>query len=198
MVFFRSTGYVLEFDIVFIVALQWKSSEKFDRHFHFSSVRFENDFSRFFKVVNDRWGFGTWCKHGDYYTCNDRFNPGHLLPHKWENCFTVEKDDDVWNSTFHLKIFVQIDKTSWAFRRTSKLNDYMTIEEILQELIVTIRWEKIDVEFHHRFRFRFQYGRQRSREHRSRSWWNNSDYLWRTIKTNGSMVVDQRRSDLSN
>jgi hypothetical protein len=42
----------------------------------------------YFKVVNDRWG-GTACHHGGYYTCNDRYNPGHLLPHKWENCFTV-------------------------------------------------------------------------------------------------------------
>ena len=29
------------------------------------------------------------CHHGGYYTCADRYNPGHLLAHKWENCFTV-------------------------------------------------------------------------------------------------------------
>lgn len=27
-------------------------------------------------VVNDRWGTGIPCKHGDFYTCTDRFNPG--------------------------------------------------------------------------------------------------------------------------
>jgi hypothetical protein len=42
-----------------------------------------------FKVVNDRWGGGTGCKHGGYYTCTDRYNPGHLVNHKWEDCFTV-------------------------------------------------------------------------------------------------------------
>ncbi len=42
-----------------------------------------------FKVVNDRWGQGIPCKHGGFYTCSDRYNPGHLVNHKWENCFTV-------------------------------------------------------------------------------------------------------------
>jgi hypothetical protein len=42
-----------------------------------------------FKVVNDRWGSGIPCHHGGYYTCNDRYNPGHLVTHKWEDCFTV-------------------------------------------------------------------------------------------------------------
>lgn len=27
-------------------------------------------------VTNDRWGRGTLCKHGDFITCSDRFNPG--------------------------------------------------------------------------------------------------------------------------
>jgi len=43
----------------------------------------------FLKVVNDRWGTGVTCKHGDFYTCHDHYNPGYLIPHKWENCFTV-------------------------------------------------------------------------------------------------------------
>ncbi len=61
------------------------------------------------KVVNDRWGAGgrilfnlffrSWnlkllykldiCHHGDYYTCDDRYSPGKLLNHKWENCMTL-------------------------------------------------------------------------------------------------------------
>nr|CAD7578592.1 unnamed protein product [Timema californicum] len=28
-------------------------------------------------VVNDRWGKGLKCKHGDFYTCRDHYNPGH-------------------------------------------------------------------------------------------------------------------------
>ena len=27
-------------------------------------------------VTNDRWGTRTGCKHGDFYTCADRYNPG--------------------------------------------------------------------------------------------------------------------------
>lgn len=27
-------------------------------------------------VVNDRWGQNILCKHGDVYTCEDRYNPG--------------------------------------------------------------------------------------------------------------------------
>ncbi len=28
-------------------------------------------------VTNDRWGTGTGCHHGGYYTCSDRYNPGN-------------------------------------------------------------------------------------------------------------------------
>jgi len=27
-------------------------------------------------VVNDRWGAGDRCHHGDFYTCTDKFDPG--------------------------------------------------------------------------------------------------------------------------
>lgn len=27
-------------------------------------------------VTNDRWGLNTACKHGDFYSCADRYNPG--------------------------------------------------------------------------------------------------------------------------
>jgi alpha-L-fucosidase len=41
-------------------------------------------------VTNDRWGKDDNCKHGGYYTCTDRYNPGVLQKHKWENCFTID------------------------------------------------------------------------------------------------------------
>ena len=44
------------------------------------------------QVVNDRWGLGTMCRHGGFHTCFDRYNPGHLIKHKWENCFTVRSE----------------------------------------------------------------------------------------------------------
>lgn len=30
-------------------------------------------------LVNDRWGIGVLCKHGDFYTCQDRYNPGMYI-----------------------------------------------------------------------------------------------------------------------
>ncbi|CAF1229060.1 unnamed protein product [Didymodactylos carnosus] len=59
------------------------------------------------------------CKHGSFYTCSDHYNPGHLVPHKWENCFTLDKD-------------------SWGYRRTASLNDYITIQELLKEVVTTV------------------------------------------------------------
>ncbi len=45
---------------------------------------------------------------------------GHLLPHKWENCLTV-------------------DKKSWGFRRNMTSADLMTIHELVTELVRTVR-----------------------------------------------------------
>ena len=43
-----------------------------------------------------------------------------LQNHKWENAFTV-------------------DKRSWGFRREAVLSDFLTIEEILEQIVSTVR-----------------------------------------------------------
>lgn len=57
--------------------------------------------------------------HGDFYNCQDRFNPGVLQAHKWENAFTL-------------------DKQSWGQRYDLTLKDFMTSEEVIHELVTTI------------------------------------------------------------
>lgn len=70
-------------------------------------------------VVNDRWGSGVMCRHGDFYTCQDNYNPGQLVDHKWENC-------------------MPLDTNSWGFRRNMKLSDVLTIEMVIKSLIETV------------------------------------------------------------
>ncbi|XP_005097744.3 alpha-L-fucosidase [Aplysia californica] len=70
-------------------------------------------------VTNDRWGQGVMCHHGGFFTCQDRYNPHHLIKHKWENAMTI-------------------DRQSWGFRRRANVADILSIEELLEELITTI------------------------------------------------------------
>jgi alpha-L-fucosidase len=70
-------------------------------------------------VVNDRWGAGDACQHGGYYTCQDRFNPGKLENHKWENALTI-------------------DSSSWGYNRLSTLSNYLTIQQLLYQLASTV------------------------------------------------------------
>lgn len=72
-------------------------------------------------VTNDRWGNDTVCAHGGYWTCMDRYNPGYLVPHKWENCASM-------------------DSLSWGYSRTSPLSNYLTLPDLLQTLISTVAY----------------------------------------------------------
>ncbi|XP_005102602.1 plasma alpha-L-fucosidase [Aplysia californica] len=70
-------------------------------------------------IVNDRWGNNTRCKHGGFWDCSDHYTPGKLVPHKWENCMSV-------------------DKNSWGYRRNAQLSELHTIEELIEQLVTTV------------------------------------------------------------
>lgn len=70
---------------------------------------------------NDRWGKGNTCKHGGYYTCQDRYNPGALQQKKWENAMTL-------------------DAHSWGYRRNAPASEYLSLEALLQQLVTTIAY----------------------------------------------------------
>ena len=72
-------------------------------------------------VYNDRWGSGNTCKHGSFFTCSDRYNPGKKQTHKWENAMTLD---------YH----------SWGYRRNAAASDYMPLPELLTQLVSTIAY----------------------------------------------------------
>ncbi|XP_046584535.1 alpha-L-fucosidase-like [Haliotis rubra] len=70
-------------------------------------------------VVNDRWGSNTRCKHGGFWNCNDKYNPGKKVTHKWENCMSI-------------------DKGSWGFRRDADIAQLYSMEELISLLVETV------------------------------------------------------------
>jgi alpha-L-fucosidase len=66
-----------------------------------------------------RWGTDASCQHGDVNTCTDRFSPKQLQGKKYENAMTL-------------------DLNCWGYRHNFELNDVISIEQLLNELIITI------------------------------------------------------------
>ncbi|XP_046360961.1 alpha-L-fucosidase-like [Haliotis rufescens] len=70
-------------------------------------------------VTNDRWGDECMCKHGGYYTCHDKYNPGVVQKHKFEDATTI-------------------DKYAWAFRRDAKIGDFNTVHALITQLVQVV------------------------------------------------------------
>lgn len=69
----------------------WKSTDFLAWLFNESPVKDEI-------VVNDRWGIGISCHHGDFYNCEDRYNPGKF---KSKN---KEKKIDLFKNKLVIKV----------------------------------------------------------------------------------------------
>ncbi|CAH0548170.1 unnamed protein product [Brassicogethes aeneus] len=97
----------------------WEASDTYWKSTEFLAWVYNDSPVKDHIVVNDRWGIDIPCKHGDFFTCSDRYNPGTLQKKKWENAMTI-------------------DKVSWGFRRNAKLSDYFTTHELLVTLAGTV------------------------------------------------------------
>ncbi|KAK3734282.1 hypothetical protein QZH41_015136 [Actinostola sp. cb2023] len=97
----------------------WLASSEYFRSTDFLAWLYNESPVKDTVVVNDRWGNDTRCKHGGVYTCSDRFNPGVLQSHKFEDATTA-------------------DKLSWGYRRNMNIGDLHTAKAILEEMIIAI------------------------------------------------------------
>jgi alpha-L-fucosidase len=70
-------------------------------------------------VFNDRWGENSLCQHGSFFTCADRYLPGKLVGHPWENALSL-------------------DTQSWGYRRNALLSDYMTPAQLISTVVQTV------------------------------------------------------------
>ncbi|XP_011690616.1 PREDICTED: alpha-L-fucosidase-like [Wasmannia auropunctata] len=97
----------------------WEASDSYWKSKEFLAWLYNESPVKDTVVVNDRWGSNMPCHHGGFFTCTDRFNPGVLQSHKWENCMTI-------------------DKKSWGYRRNAVLSEYYTLAGLVKELVITV------------------------------------------------------------
>uniref|UniRef100_A0A7G3ACN5 Putative alpha-L-fucosidase n=1 Tax=Lutzomyia longipalpis TaxID=7200 RepID=A0A7G3ACN5_LUTLO len=98
---------------------EWEAKDDYWRSREFLAWLYNDSPVKDTVVANDRWGSNVLCKHGDFFTCQDRYNPGVLQPHKWENAMTI-------------------DKKSWGYRHEAQLSDYLTSWDLISEMASTV------------------------------------------------------------
>ncbi|OQV16442.1 Plasma alpha-L-fucosidase [Hypsibius exemplaris] len=94
---------------------EWEASSDYWNSTGFISWLYNDSPVKDTVVTNDRWGNDTRCKHGGFLTCEDSFDPGQLIPKKWENCLTV-------------------DSHSWGYRRNMDIADIRSAQELIRAL----------------------------------------------------------------
>jgi len=98
---------------------QWEALDTYWNSTNFLAWLYNDSPVKDTVVTNDRWGSNTGCRHGGYFTCTDKYNPGHLVNHKWENCMTLDRD-------------------SWGYRRNVQASDVLSMYELTKTLAETI------------------------------------------------------------
>ena len=95
-------------------------------------------------VTNDRWGTGCACKHGGYYTCADRYNPGMYIVtcDRWGyNCSCKHGGyytcDDMYNPGMYMYI-VTCDR--WGYGCSCKHGGYCTCADRYNPGIYSYLW----------------------------------------------------------
>ena len=97
----------------------WESTPEYWGSTDFLAWLFNDSPAKDLVVTNDRWGRGVGQKHGSFFSGPDRWQPGHLIGHKWENAMTL-------------------DQKSWGIRRNLRLEDVMSMEELLSQVVITV------------------------------------------------------------
>eukprot|EP01133_Synstelium_polycarpum_P006538 gene6538-7573_t len=90
----------------------WMQNSSYFKSTEFLSWLYNDSSVKDHVVVNDRWGAETPMVDGGFWSGPDRFQPGHLLPHKWESAIGIGN--------------------SWGWNQNAPLDTYMTTVEILQ------------------------------------------------------------------
>lgn len=97
----------------------WEATDKYWNSTEFIAWLFNDSPVKDTVLVNDRWGQGDTCTHGSVWTCDDRYQPGSLQNHKWENALTI-------------------DQYSWGYRRNAVPTDYLSVDYFVDQLIETV------------------------------------------------------------
>ncbi|CAL8125240.1 unnamed protein product [Orchesella dallaii] len=98
---------------------EWEAPDKYWGSEEFLAWLYNDSPVKDIIATNDRWGTGTKGVHGGFFNFADKYNPGVLVPHKWENAMTV-------------------DRYAWTYRRNAKLQDFLKPEELISTLIKTV------------------------------------------------------------